>query len=363
MCGRIGLVTGKGLSGVMRKHYSRPALYLVVFLLLTANTINIGADLGAMASSAQLIINLPFVFWILLMTVGTLLLEIFVSYRVYARYLKYLTFSLLAYLLVAFLVQQDWSQIFVSTIQPSFSYDKQYLLNIVALLGTTISPYLFFWQADEEVEEEVATHKLASFGRGTPKINRTDIRKMRLDTACGMFFSQLITFFIIITAASTLGRVDLYNIETASQAAAALAPLAGRFTSLLFALGIVGIGLLAVPILAGSASYAIAEAFGWHSGLYRKLRQAHGFYGVITMATLVGLLVNFISIPPFKMLYYTAVLNGIIAPILLLFILLISNNRAIMGEHVNSRLSNVFGLMITTAMTAAAGAVVWSWLA
>lgn len=361
MCGRIGLVTGKGLSGVMRRHYSRPALYLVVFLLILANTINIGADLGAMASSAQLIFNLPFVFWIIVMTAGTLLLEVFVSYRVYARYLKYLAGSLLAYIVAALLVKQDWSKLALSTVIPNFSLDKQYLLNIVALLGTTISPYLFFWQADEEVEEEVEHHKLAGFGRGTPKINRADIRKMRLDTVLGMSFSQLITFFIIITAASTLGRVGLSNIATATQAAAALSPLAGSFTSLLFAIGIVGTGLLAVPILAGSASYAASEAFGWHSGLYRKLRQAHGFYGVIIIATLVGLLVNFISIPPFRMLYYTAVLNGIIAPVLLIFILLISGNRAIMGQHANSRLSNVLGWLITAAMSLAGGALIWSW--
>lgn len=362
MCGRIGLVTGKGLSGVMRRHYARPFLYFIIFLLLLANTVNIGADLGAMASSAQLIFGAPFVFWLLAMTAAGLLLEVFISYRVYARFLKYLTLSLLAYVVTAFIVKQDWPQILLATVRPSFSWDKSYFLNIVALLGTTISPYLFFWQADEEVEEEVEHHKLKSFGAGAPSFNRGDVKKMRFDTACGMFFSQLMTFFIIITAASTLGRAGLSNIETAAQAAAALTPLAGQFASLIFAIGIVGTGFLAVPILAGSASYAIAEAFHWHSGLYRKLKDAHGFYGVITVATMVGLLVNFVNIPPFRMLYYTAVLNGIVAPILLIFILLITNNKSIMGKFTNSRFSNIMGIFATIVMSAATLALGWSWL-
>lgn len=361
MCARIGLVTGKGLSGVMRKHYPRAVLYPVVFLLIAANTVNIGADLGAMASSARLIFNLPFVFWLFFMTVGTLLLEIFVSYRVYARYLKYLTLSLVAYIIVVFIIKQDWPAIAIAVLKPGFAWQKDYLFNLVALLGTTISPYLFFWQADEEVEEEVERHQLQSFGRGTPKINRADIKKMRWDTGLGMFFSQSVTFFIIITAASTLGRAGMREIGTAAEAASALAPLAGQFTSLLFALGIVGTGLLAVPVLAGSASYAAAESLGWRSGLYRKLKAAHGFYGVLIIATLVGLLVNFVSIPPFRMLYYTAVLNGIIAPVLLVFILLLGNNRSVMGEHVNSRFSNVLGWFITAIMFLAGGALIWSW--
>lgn len=359
MCGRIGLVTGKGLSGVIRKHYSRPVLYFAVAILFLANTVNIGANLGAMASSAQLLVDVPFVVLLLIITSVTLLLEIFVSYKVYSKYLKYLAFSLLAYIVVVFAVKQDWTTVLSSTIIPYFSLDKIYLLNIVAILGTTISPYLFFWQADEEVEEEVEKGKIVAMGRGVPKVTKRDLTGMRIDTVIGMFFSNLVMFFIIVTAASTLHLSGITNIETADQAASALKPIAGDFAFILFAAGIIGTGLLAVPILAGSASYAISEAFGWREGLYRKFRQAHGFYGAITIATLIGLIVNFTSIPPFKMLYYTAVLNGIIAPPLLVLILLIANNKKIMGERTNSHLSNILGLVITVIMGVAAIALLF----
>ena len=360
MCGRIGLVTGRGLAGVIRANYSRKLLYLSVFLLLTANVVNIGADLGAMAASLQLVYNLPFVFWLLLITAVTLFLEIFISYRVYARYLKWLTLSLLAYFVTAVIVRQDWSAIIYSTFVPMFSPSRDYLLNIVAFLGTTISPYLFFWQASEEVEEEVASGKLRMMGKGVPRINKGDISAMRADTVLGMLFSNIATFFIILTVAGTLYQAGIRNIDTAAQAAEALRPLAGNLAFALFALGIVGVGLLAVPVLSGSASYAVSEAFGWKSGLYRKLKQAQGFYGVITIATLVGLLINFFNIPPFKMLYYTAALNGLIAPILMVMILLIGNNKKVMGSHTNSRVSNALGWIITLIMFAAGGALVYS---
>lgn len=351
MCGRIGLVTGKGLAGVIKSHYSKPILYIAVLILFIANTVNIGANLGAMASSASLLFNIPSVFWLIAMTVLTLLLEIFVSYKVYSRYLKYLAFSLFTYVLVVFVVKQNWSEALFSTIIPRFFLSRDYLLNIVAILGTTISPYLFFWQETEEVEEEVKKGKIMGIGRGIPKISKRDIREMRIDTVLGMFFSNLVMFFIIATAASTLHIAGIRNIETANQAAEALRPLAGDFTFLLFAAGIIGTGLLSVPILAGSASYAISEVFGWREGLYVKFKQAHGFYGAITIATLVGLLVNFLHIPPFKMIYYTAILNGIAAPPLMILILLIANNKKIMGERTNSLLSNVLGLTIAIVMT------------
>lgn len=350
MCGRIGLVTGRGIAGVMRKHYAKPVLYLAVCLLLVANTINIGADLGAMASAGEMLLGIPFIFWLIFMTIITLVLEVFVSYKLYARFLKYLTFSLFAYFITVFVVKQDWSKILISTLIPHIAFTKEYFLNITALLGTTISPYLFFWQAGEEMEEEVEKKKLRVMGQGTPDISFRDVKSMRLDTIMGMFFSQLVMFFIILTTASTLNVHGITNIETATQAADALRPFAGNFAYLLFAAGIIGTGLLAVPVLAGSASYAISEAFGWREGLYRKFNRAHGFYGVITIATLVGLLVNFIGIKPFQMLYYTAVINGIIAPILLIGILLIVNNKLIMGKYVNSFFSNVLGVVITCVM-------------
>jgi NRAMP (natural resistance-associated macrophage protein)-like metal ion transporter len=360
MCGRIGLVTGQGLAGVIKSNYSKKILYFSVLLLLVANTINIGADLGAMASSAQLLLGIPFAVWLIVMTIATLLLEIFVPYPTYAKFLKYLTFSLLAYIVVVFIVKQDWNAIAISTFLPSISWDKSYLLNIVAILGTTISPYLFFWQADEEVEEEIEHHKLEAIGVGTPKINKNDIKSMRLDTVVGMFFSNLVMFFIIATSASTLGANGILKIETADQAAQALRPLAGDFAYVLFALGIIGTGFLAVPILAGSASYALSESFNWKAGLSKKFRDAHGFYGVITLATLVGLLVNFTPIKPFQMLYYTAVLNGICAPPLIVIILLIANNKKIMGKYTNNKLSNFLGIAIAVIMGIAAIGMLYS---
>ena len=353
MVGRIGLVTGRGLSAVIKDRYSKSILYSSVLLLLVANIVNIGADLGAMAATGELLIGLPFVVWLFIITIVTIVLEIFISYKVYARFLKYLTFSLFAYIATAFMVKQDWSAVIFSTLVPRFSWDQTYLLNIVAVLGTTISPYLFFWQASEEVEEEVASHKLRNMDQGKPKINDADIKDMRLDTVVGMFFSNLVMFFIILTAAGTLGRSGITDVGSASEAAEALRPLAGELTFLLFTLGVIGTGLLAVPVLAASASYAVAEAFGWRLGLYRKIIQAHGFYGVIAMATAAGLVVNFIAIPPFKMLYYAAVLNGLIAPPLLVLILLIANRRDIMGRYVNSRFSNIMGWSATVIMTLA----------
>ncbi len=353
MCGRIGLVTGKGLAGVIRKHYSKPFLFAAVFILFFANIINIGADLGAMASSAQLVFKLPFAVWLIGMTVVTLILEVFVSYRLYSQFLKYLALSLFAYIFTVFIIKQDWMKIFVSTLVPSISFSKDYILNIVAFLGTTISPYLFFWQAGEEVEEEVEEKKLRTMGLGKPTINIRTIRKMRADTLIGMVFSNLISFFIIITTASTLAQHGIKTIESADQAALALQPIAGNLTFILFAVGIIGTGLLAVPVLAGSASYALAEAFGLKEGLYRKFTQAHGFYGIITIATLIGLLVNFTHVKPFQMLYYTAALNGISAPLLLVFIIVIANNKKIMGKYTNSLPRNIAAWTITGVMTLA----------
>lgn len=359
--GRIGLVTGHGLSAVIRKNFSKKVLYGAIFILFVANTINIGADLGAMAASVRLLLPVSFGAILLFLTAVILTLEIFVSYKSYAKVLKYLTLSLFAYVITAFAVRQDWSAITLATFVPTVLWNKNFLLNIVAFLGTTISPYLFFWQSNEEVEEEVSSRKLRAMGEGRPKIGEDDVKKMRLDTAFGMFFSQFITFFIILTTAATLSRAGIFNIDTADKAALALRPIAGDFAFLIFTLGILGTGLLGVPVLAGSASYAVSEAFGWKEGLYRKLKKAHGFYGVITIATIIGLIVNFTAIPPFKFLYYAAALNGVLAPPLMVLMLLISNDEKIMGkEYKNSRLSNVLGWMITAAMGAVALALIWS---
>jgi len=350
MCGRIGLVSGKGLAGVIRLHYPKKVLYLTVFLLFLANTINIGADLGAMAASAQLVFGFPFVYWLIGMVVLTLVLEIFVSYKTYSKYLKYLALALLSYVVAAFTIKLDWKEVFASLIIPHIEFNKTYIFNIVAILGTTISPYLFFWQADEEVEEEVAHHKLRRMGAGQPRITPKDISRLRLDTVIGMLFSNLVMFFIIITTGTTLFTHGITKINSASDAALALKPLAGDYAFLLFAVGIVATGLLALPILAGSASYAVSESFGWREGLYQKLNRAHGFYGVITIATLVGLLINFIGIDPIVALYYSAVINGIIAPPLIVMILLIANNKKIMGERTNSPFLNILGALTAFIM-------------
>lgn len=359
MCGRIGLVTGKGLAQVLKENYSKKVLYFAVVLLLIANAVNIGADLGAMASVLVSLLKMPFALVLFLVTILTLFLEIFVPYPTYAKYLKYLTVSLLSYVFVAFIVISDWGEVFSALVTPNFSFSSNYVMMLAAILGTTISPYLFFWQADEEVEEEIAHHKLRSMGKGVPKIGSTDIRQMRMDTLIGMFFSQMVTFFIISSVAMTLHRAGIYEINTADEAALALKPLAGDFAFLLFSLGILGTGLLAVPVLAGSASYAIGEAFNMRVGLWRKFSRAHGFYGVMTLATIAGLVVNFLNVSPFMMLYYSAVLNGIIAPPLLFLIVMIGNNRRIMGEHTNSRWAGFLGLMIATLMGIVAVSVIY----
>jgi len=354
MCGRIGLVTGKGLAKVIKQHYSSKILYVCVSLLMIANVINIGADLGAMAAAVQLIIPVNFTFLLLIMVVLTLSLEIFVSYKVYSQYLKYLAYTLLAYVITAFVVHVDWGKALSASVIPHIEMNKDYIMNLVAILGTTISPYLFFWQATEEVEEEVAHHKLRVMGVGLPRVTPKDISNMRIDTFVGMVFSQIVMWFIILTTGATLFSHNIHDINSAADAASALKPIAGNFAFLLFAVGIVGTGLLTVPILSGSASYAIAETFDWKEGLYRKLRQAHGFYGVITIATLLGLLINFIGINPMKALYYSAVVNGIISPPLLIMILLISNNKKIMGKRINGKISNVFGIITICVMSIAA---------
>jgi NRAMP (natural resistance-associated macrophage protein)-like metal ion transporter len=352
MCGRIGMVKGRGLAYVIKERYGKGILAFAVVALLIANTVNIGADLGAMASTMVMLLGGNLAIWMLMITALILFLEIFVSYHVYSKYLKWLTLSLLAYIVTAFVVTKDWGDVLRSTLMPSFDFNKAYLLNVVAILGTTLSPYLFFWQASEEVEEEVAEHKLPDMDVGTPKITRRDLNAMRKDTVAGMIFSNLGFFFIVVTAAATLGANGLTEITTASQAAEALRPFAGDFAYLLFTAGIIGTGFLAVPVLAGSVSYAVAESVGWTSGLYRKFNDAHGFYGIITIATIVGLAVNFTALTPFQMLYYAAVVNGLLAPVLMALIVMLASDKAVMGEFAVGRRATVLGWFITVVMGA-----------
>jgi NRAMP (natural resistance-associated macrophage protein)-like metal ion transporter len=359
MCGRIGLVTNKGIAGVARLHYNRRVLIGALVLLFVANTINIGADLGAMAAGMRLLApGVPFAALVVAFALGVLLLEIFVPYRVYARILKGLTLFLAAYVVTGIIIQPDWRRLLLATLVPSVQLTPVYLALVVGVLGTTISPYLFFWQASEEVEEVEAHHRQPrgnDAGRQRLALGK-ELRRLRVDTVLGMVASEVVTWFVIVTTASTLHASGITNIQTADQAASALAPLvqtfpnAGEVEKALFAVGIVGLGLLAIPVLAGSAAYGIAEAFGWREGLGLRLAQARGFYGVIGVATLVGMLLNFLGVDPIAALVYAAVFNGIVAVPLLVLILLVANNKAAMGEHTNGRLANIVGIATAAAM-------------
>jgi len=343
MCARIGLVTGVGLAANIKRHYSKKVLFLCTGLLLFANVFNIGADLGVMAKSTQLILpSLSSTFLIFFLALFSLVLQIFIPYKNYVKYLKYLTFVLLAYILSAFTVKINWSEVLQSAVIPSFSFSKDVIILICAALGTTISPYLFFWQSSQEVEEEILK------GETTEAIRRThnspkDIKKMRIDVWSGMFFSNLVMFFIIAVTAATLFTNGITNIATAADAALALRPLAGDFAFFLFALGILGTGLLALPVLAGSASYAISESFGWQEGLYKKIKQAGAFYGIIVLAVILGIALNFIGLDPIKALIYSAVLNGIISPLMIFFIVHLSGDKKIMGDFKNKKIGNILG--------------------
>ncbi len=351
MCGRIGMVTGKGLAGVIKSHYSRTLLYFAVLLLFIANTVNIGADLGAMATSMNLVFpHLTFGLGLIALTLFTVLTTVYIPYATYVKMLKWLALSIGAYIITAFTIHHAWGEIFSALITPHIEWNKTYLLNITAMLGTTISPYLFFWQASEEVEEELSHKKLRFFGRGTPKITKADIAQMRADTVIGMVASQLITFFIIITASATLHEQGITGVASATQMAEALRPFAGNFSVILFALGIVGTGLLAVPTLAGSAGYALAEAQGMKEGLGLAFSQARAFYYVIIISMLAGALVNVLHIDAMSMLYYSAAANGILAAPLVVIILLLANNKAILGDKTNSTLSNVLGWFTALCM-------------
>jgi NRAMP (natural resistance-associated macrophage protein)-like metal ion transporter len=365
MCGRIGLVTNKGIAGVLRDCYSRRLLYLAVGLLFIANTINVGADLGAMAASVQMLApEIPFIPILVIFAVGIVLLEIFIPYRHYARILKFLTISLAAYLITAIIVQPDWAALLRASVIPQIQLTPAYFALVVAIIGTTISPYLFFWQASEEVEEN-KLHRRRRHQKDATRQERSlkaQLRGLRLDTTLGMGVAVITFWFIVTTTSATLHANGITNITSANEAARALEPLvqtfpnAGKIAQVIFALGIIGTGLLAVPVLAGAAAYGVAEAFGWREGLERPLFQARGFYGVIALSTLVGLALNLFGVNPIRALVYAAVLNGLIAVPLLALILRVANNRTVMGEHTNGWLSNLMG-GLTLAALAVAGVV------
>jgi NRAMP (natural resistance-associated macrophage protein)-like metal ion transporter len=358
-CARIGAVTGMGLAGVIKEHYSRRVLVGVVLLVVVANTINIGADIGAVAEAGALVVNAPT--WLLAVLTATvvLLLEIYVSYRNYAKVLKWLALALLAYPATALIIHQSWGEILYATFVPHIEFTFAFLFIITGVFGTSISPYMFFWQASEEVEEEIS-HSVPLEAGGRPRLPRNFISDMRLDTTAGMVAAEVAQWFIIITTASVLFRHGVTNITTAAQAAKALEPLVSSFPNSgqlardLFAVGIIGLGLLGIPVLAGSAAYALSEAFGWKEGLSRRLDEARGFYGVITVSTLVGLSLNFVGIDPMKALVFTAVFNGIAAVPLLFLIGRINGDGSILGDYRGGPLSRTF-VWITFAVMALSG--------
>ena len=365
MSARIGIVTGKGISKNIKIYYSKYILYLIVSLLVIANVINLGTDLGAMASATQLIIPLDFNFLVIIFTVIILILEIFVPYKNYSKILKWLTLSLFAYIFTGLIIHIDWIEVIKFSIIPNIQFNVGFLFLIVGVLGTTISPYMMFWQANQETEEEMKLH-LLSKKEGIPHISMKYLGKMRIDTALGMLFSEIATWFIIVTTAATLNKNGITNMQSASQAAQALQPLvnsfpyAGEIAKILFALGIVGTGLLAVPIFSGGASYAICEIFDFKEGLSFSFKKARIFYLVILASTLVGLSINFLGINPIKALVYTAIINGFISVPLIGMLLLITNNKRIMGTYTNKRFTNLIGFITFSVMGLSAIAAIFS---
>jgi NRAMP (natural resistance-associated macrophage protein)-like metal ion transporter len=347
ICARIGATTGKGIAQNLRQHYHPALLRAVVLMLLVANVINLGADLGAMGAVLALVIPGPVLAYTVAFGVVSVLLEVFLSYSQYARILKWATLSLFAYVGVVFVADVPLGEALYGTLVPSFTFDRDHAMALVAIFGTTISPYLFFWQAGQEVEEQHRRHikPLHVSHRHAGE----ELKRIRTDTLVGMGFSHLVALFIVIATAATLHAHGVRDIASAAQAAEALRPIAGDFAFAMFATGIIGTGLLAVPILAGSAAYAVSETFGWVEGLDRKPREAKAFYGAIALATAGGIALNFIGIDPMKALYWAAVVNGLLAPPLMVVTMLIAKNRKIMGNlAISSRLE--FGGWLSTAV-------------
>ncbi len=360
VCARIGRVSGSGIAANMRA-YSRPGLlYGAVGLLLVANTINIAADVGAMGAALKLLIGGPAQLYAVLFGVVSLLLQVFVPFPRYSPFLKVLTLALFAYVATVFIVRVPWSQVLYQTLVPAVSFDVHYVVATVAVFGTTISPYLFFWQASQEVEEQRATPAEQPL-KVAPEQAVRNLRRIKIDTYVGMAFSNLISFFIILTAAVTLHAHGLTHVDTSAQAAEALRPLAGPFAFFLFAAGIVGTGLLAVPVLAGSAAYAVAEAFDWRIGLGRRVRQARGFYGILTVASLLGVALNFTPVDPIKALFWSAVINGVIAVPIMVIVMLLSASREVMGDFVVRGALRWLGWAATAVMGIAVLVMIATW--
>ena len=349
---RIGRVTGKGLAGNLRQHYPRWLVFAIVGLLVVANTINIAADVSAMGDALALLIGGPTRWYAAGFGLLSLLLQIFIPYSRYVRVLKWLTLALLAYVAVIFTVRIQWGNVATAVVMPQLIWNRATITTIVAVFGTTISPYLFFWQASQEVEELEADPNAQPL-IAAPKQARTSFRRIKIDTVVGMGFSNMVAFFIILTTAVSLHLHGVTSIQTSAEAATALRPIAGHFAFLLFAAGIIGTGLLAVPVLAGSAAYAMAGAFGWKNGLEHKPATAKRFYGIIAVSTLIGIGLGFAPIDPIKALYWSAVINGVISVPIMLIMMLMASRKSVMGPFVISKRHKWLGWLATLTMAVA----------
>ncbi|MDQ6866247.1 MAG: divalent metal cation transporter [Thermoproteota archaeon] len=370
MCARIGLVTGTGLAAAIKKKYSRKVVLTIASLILIANTINIGADIGAMAASVKLLVPpLPVVIATLSFTAFIIVSEVLIPYSKYVKILKYLTISLLAYIATAIIVGGNFKNLLLASIIPHFELTPAFAMMFVAIFGATLTPYAFFWQASVEAEEDVAKHKITEINRvgNSPRISKKEMMLMRSDVTIGMALSQLIMWSIIITTATTLNANNITDIQTADQAARALQPLvktfpdAGEISKTIFALGVIGTGLLAIPVMAGASGYALSDAFGWKEGLNKSFTQARNFYLVIAVSTVIGLLINFTNLDPIRALVYSAVINGIISVPLLVAVMKIANDKKILKDKINGRTSNVIGWITVVIMGISVGILLLTW--
>jgi NRAMP (natural resistance-associated macrophage protein)-like metal ion transporter len=359
VCAKIGMCSGRGLAAVLRRYYPRWLLYPTVAGLVVANTINAGADISAISAAINMFVPIPITAMVIPIAVAIVVLQVWGSYRLIIKVFKWLTLSLFAYVIAAFLAKPDWTAVAWATFDPQISLSGQYITTMVAILGTTISPYLFFWEASEEVEEEKKEGRttIASRRGATDK----EIKKEKIDTIIGMLFCNVVFYFVILAAGATLHATGQTSVQSATEAAQALRPLAGNLATVLFAIGLIGAGLLAVPVLTGSAAYAVAEAFGWRAGLDEKPRHAKKFYAVIAGATLVGVGMDFAGINPISALFWTAVINGVTAPPLLVVVMLVSNNKRVMGRRKNGLGTNILGWLATAIMFAAAIGMFVTW--
>jgi Mn2+/Fe2+ NRAMP family transporter len=360
ICAKIGMCSGRGLAGVLHRYYSKGLLYPVVIGLVVANTINAGADIAAIAAAINMFVPVPISAMVVPIAVAIVVLQVWGSYHLIVKIFKWLTLSLFAYVIAAFLAKPDWFAVAKATFVPQITFSSEYITTIVAILGTTISPYLFFWEASEEVEEEKGEgrNSIASLRGATD----AEIKKEKIDTVIGMLFCNIVFYFVIVSAGATLHVTGQTDIQSATDAAQALRPLAGNFATVLFGIGLIGAGLLAIPVLTGSAAYAVAETFNWPSGLDEKPRHAKKFYGVIAASTLVGVAIDFAGINPISALFWTAVINGVVAPPLLVVVMLVSNNKRVMGRRTNGLVTNIIGWIAAAIMFAAAIGMFLTWI-